>query len=837
MFFVATLLGEIIAILDWSMVLLVPIFVVYGIVRKKIVFTWAIFLFALMAFLVTDNAVRSRDYVWNQKNVHDVFRVDSITKKPKFLEYVVSNKNKKYLIRDTSDCEKWKIGNLIDIKGQVKQFDRARNKGNFDARQYYMSLGIYATIEVESASVADGSYNVLFQFLYNCRKRFKKIIQIECNNATCSNKLVQNKEGVYEAVLLGDKSELDEELRDLYSAVGIAHILAISGLHISIIGMMIYRLLRRRFSFGVSAAVSIVMVAMFSIISGLGIATIRAFIMFGLRLIGEVMGRKYDAFTAICLSGMILLINNPFIFYNQSFVMSFVAIYGISVLWPCVVELFDLDRRIEDSTLDKKSVDPTKVRRLKIKKFKQKIINSMLFSFFVSMFMAPTIAYYYYALPTYSFVLNIVVVPLMTVVVLSGIISIMCVLFVVNILGVIGGLGINVFDVAGFNLGAIIVTPGGLVLEIYELVSKSVNSWVGSSIVVGTISVKAVAAIYILWSIGLVVLVKYKNVQVKLLQENQKQYGPQGKSIARIKTEKMAVFGLKKRLAVVWAAGVLTLVGALYCAVTLRALGITQTDIATTFVDVGQGDGILMKLPHDVNVCVDGGSTTVKNVAKYRIVPYLKAAGVGVINYQVVTHGDLDHLSGVMEMLEDENCPITIKNLVIPHMNTEDETLQELVNMAQKRKVNIIRLSTNDRMQIGDCTIKCLSPRTDADYEDKNDYSIVLSVVMQDYSMLLTGDLTSEVEPEVTQLIDKPYTVLKVGHHGSKYSSTEEFLEKVSPTYSIISSGKGNRYGHPTKEVLERLEHIGSQYIRTDEKGGITITTNGHSAEIETTLE
>ena len=109
-------------------------------------------------------------------------------------------------------------------------------------------------------------------------------------------------------------------------------------------------------------------------------------------------------------------------------------------------------------------------------------------------------------------------------------------------------------------------------------------------------------------------------------------------------------------------------------------------------------------------------------------------------------------------------------------------------------------------------------------------------MALQD-SMLLTGDLTSEQEPTILDEVNGPFTVLKVGHHGSKYSSSRDFLDRVKPTWGILSSGKGNRYGHPTAEVMERLTQVGCRYLLTDKYGVITITSDGESISINNFLK
>ena len=551
---------------------------------------------------------------------------------------------------------------------------------------------------------------------------------------------------------------------------GIAHILAISGLHISFIGMAIYRLLRRRFRFLFSAAVSIPVVLSFGIMSGFGISTMRAIIMFILKIIGEVLGRKYDAITAISLAGLVLLVQNPFVVCNSGFQMSFGAIIAIVLILPIVEEILNTDN---------------------------KIIKVLSANFTISLVMNPILAWNYYELPTFSFLLNIVVVPLMSVVIVSSIVGIFC-------------------SCIMFGFGKAVIFPGCGILELYTFLCNIINKSSVASIVVGQ---PKVTIIIVYYAILLVVLFGLKNIRTKYTRAEKERNiikKETGLVLEKKAKKERRIKGQNVKLRLACIVGFLLLNCLIYY--------IPNPGFYITFINVGQGDGILIHGDNGTKVMVDGGSTSEKQVAKNCIVPYLKAEGIGTIDYSIITHTDKDHISGILEILENNNSNrIRIKNLVMPDINMKDDTYNELIEKAKLKKINVLYIKKGDTLSLGKTKIKCIYPETTTTASDKNDYCTVLSVKNKTSKILLTGDISKEIEEKIKDDIEENYTVLKVAHHGSNYSSSEKFLKKVNPKYSIISVGKNNSYGHPGNETMERLRKQGGVIYRTDEKGGITI--------------
>lgn len=773
----AFVLGEVIAVFDLNIAVpcIVPAIIVIGkIVIKAYEDMGAfvvIFFTLIMGFMLMSNEITTRNYIYDLKEntvivQGKIYKIENtafgtnIYLKGVEVENGEKSVSVKRIFVNTEKIPNVKIGNIIKVRGKLRQFEEAANKGNFDSRKYYLSLGFYGKIEAGTIEIINSDYSGIRQGLYELRMEIIERLE----------KLCSDNNGIIGAIILGDKTDIDSDIKELYSVSGIAHILAISGLHISFIGMAIYRLLRRRFRFLFSAAVSIPVVLSFGIMSGFGISTIRAIIMFILKIIGEVLGRKYDAITAISLAGLVLLVQNPFVVCNSGFQMSFGAIIAIVLILPIVEEILNTDNKII------------------------KVISA---NFTISLVMNPILAWNYYELPTFSFLLNIVVVPLMSVVIVSSIAGIFC-------------------SCIMFGFGKVVIFPGCGILELYTFLCNIINKSSVASIVVGQ---PKVTIIIVYYAILLVVLFGLKNIRTKYTRAEKERNiikKETGLVLEKKAKKERRIKGQNVKLRLACIVGFLLLNCLIYY--------IPNQGFYITFINVGQGDGILIHGDNGTKVMVDGGSTSEKQVAKNCIVPYLKAEGIGTIDYSIITHTDKDHISGILEILENNNSNrIRIKNLVMPDINMKDDTYNELIEKAKLKKINVLYIKKGDTLSLGKTKIKCIYPETTTTASDKNDYCTVLSVKNKTSKILLTGDISKEIEEKIKDDIEENYTVLKVAHHGSNYSSSEKFLKKVNPKYSIISVGKNNSYGHPGNETMERLRKQGGVIYRTDEKGGITI--------------
>jgi competence protein ComEC len=267
-----------------------------------------------------------------------------------------------------------------------------------------------------------------------------------------------------------------------------------------------------------------------------------------------------------------------------------------------------------------------------------------------------------------------------------------------------------------------------------------------------------------------------------------------------------------------------------------------------TFIDVGQGDSILIKLPFGRgNYLIDAGGALMFETEDWKmrsdpyetgkdtVVPFLKSKGISKIDKFFLTHGDMDHIGGAAAVLRE----MKVKSIVFPRGADFSETEKDLIYQAKINKSEIVFTKAGDSWVIGDSLFQVLSPFGGEMGEGmgKNDGSIVLFAKVGGLSWLFTGDLEEQGEGQLIKSYPKlKADVLKVGHHGSKTSSTDLFLSGVKPRIGVISAGRNNRYGHPHNDVMNRLNKNNIKVLRTDKQGAVTYFFKGGSGTFSVQL-
>jgi competence protein ComEC len=242
----------------------------------------------------------------------------------------------------------------------------------------------------------------------------------------------------------------------------------------------------------------------------------------------------------------------------------------------------------------------------------------------------------------------------------------------------------------------------------------------------------------------------------------------------------------------------------------------------------------------------DGGSSDISSVGTYRIYTFLKSHGVSELDYVFVSHTDKDHISGISELIEMNGVTFKIKTLVLPYYSKADseENYIQLRQSAENAGIRVLYASAgNMDISAGDFTLKCTSPYTNVSYSDINASSAVYMLEYRDFSMLFTGDMTQESEKVLINNVATDGQVdlssldcLKVAHHGSKTSSSEEFITKISPKLALISCGIDNSYGHPSARTVETLKSAGCDIYETDRCGQISLYYMGDGVKVRTKL-
>lgn len=242
------------------------------------------------------------------------------------------------------------------------------------------------------------------------------------------------------------------------------------------------------------------------------------------------------------------------------------------------------------------------------------------------------------------------------------------------------------------------------------------------------------------------------------------------------------------------------------------------------FIDVGQADSILVQQGNS-NMLIDAGSNGDAQVIKN----YLDSQGVKALDVVVGTHVHEDHI-GSMDYIINS---FQVGKVYFPKQTSTTNTFKDFVSAVKNKGLKLTAPTVGSTFKIGDATVTILAPNG-TEYEDANDYSIVVKVIFGNISFLLTGDAEAVSESEMlSKGLDLSATVLKVGHHGSKSSTGQSFLDKVNPKYAVISVGK-NSYGHPTQDTMNRLKAKGIPVYRTDENGTVVATSNGNEVKFST---
>lgn len=243
------------------------------------------------------------------------------------------------------------------------------------------------------------------------------------------------------------------------------------------------------------------------------------------------------------------------------------------------------------------------------------------------------------------------------------------------------------------------------------------------------------------------------------------------------------------------------------------------------FIDVGQGDSIFIQFPDGRTTLIDGGTRESED----KVLSYLNSLGIEKIDYLIATHPHEDHIGGLPGVVRN----FDIGKIYMPNKTANTKIFEELLTEIKNKGLNITLVDGFDTIIDEDNIRFVILGPNGKDYSETNDYSIVTKLEYGENSFIFTGDMEREAEIELIENgYDLKSDVLKVGHHGSSTSSSEEFLKEVDPDYSVISLGKDNDYGHPHKETIERLNKIGTKIYRTDELGDIVIASDGENLTI-----
>ena len=248
------------------------------------------------------------------------------------------------------------------------------------------------------------------------------------------------------------------------------------------------------------------------------------------------------------------------------------------------------------------------------------------------------------------------------------------------------------------------------------------------------------------------------------------------------------------------------------------------------FLDVGQGDGIYIHTEDGYRMFIDGGSSSIKEVGTYRILPFLKSKGVKSIDFWFLSHADADHSSGLLEVME---AGYSIKTLIVSAQMPKDEAYAELVKIARKNQIPIRTMTAGNQIKIGDATVRCLYPSPKDSSKDRNQQSLVIDLSIEGFRCLFSGDISKEEEQKlIERKLLGNYDIYKAAHHGAKLSNSEDLLSQCGAKLVVISCGENNRYGHPHEETIMRFAEADCVVFMTPECGAIKVELQENNVRI-----
>ncbi len=638
------------------------------------------------------------------------------------------------------------------------------------------STMFYPEIEIRERG---GGFKSL-EWIYSLRNRLSQ---------TLAKVLSEPQASLAQAIILGKRGNIPSSVQSDFSHTGTAHILAISGLNLSIVAGILSSIgiwfLGRKHYIYIWLALGTIW--LYALLTGMNPPVVRSAIMTSMFLIAELLGRQRSAVVALAFAAAIMVGISPQILRDASFQLSFLAVTGLIFIFP---SLQAIGRKAIKATLGEEG---TAVSVASI------TVDSFSVSLGAIIAVWPVIAYYFSIVSFVAPLATFLTLPALPVTIITGALA--------------GGLGFVFLPIA-----QAIGWLAWLFLSYMLLVIRVLAAFPLSSIELGSVNTTLIWIYYL----ALVMLIWLSSNQKKLSNPITKVTG-----WLRLGIDKSS--GFISQLPKKWLIPPLLVVAIL---VSLTAVTMPDNNLHLSVLDVGQGDAILIRKGNQ-QILVDGGPS-----------PQAICLGLGnkmpfwdrVIDLVILTHPDTDHVTGLVEVLSRYR----VGQVLYPDLDYDSTMYNEWLRAIKEKDIQYVLAQAGQQINLAGVTIEALNPSlpllTDAGSEIDNN-GVVLRISMGKVSFLLTADIGQEAEFErINRRAKLNSTVLKVAHHGSDTSTCSEFLAVVNPQLAVISVGKDNPFGHPSDKLMDRLTaRLGQENIyRTDEHGTIEFITDGERLWVKT---
>ena len=664
-------------------------------------------------------------------------------------------------------------GDVLKITGKLETpepFD------NFDYKSYLERQGIYSVIYYPGVEILDrGQGFKPWQWIYSLRERL---------SASLARALPEPQGSLAQGILLGLRSNIPDSLNQAFSRTGTAHILAISGLNISIViaillslGILVFG---RQRSIYIWLALGVIW--LYTLLAGMNPPVIRAAIMGSLFLIAEYLGRQGSAIIALAFAAAVMVGIQPQLLWSVSFQLSFLAMAGLIFFYPYF------------QAWGRKGVGRFFKNREKIVPTASIITDGFASTLAAIVAVGPLIAY--------NFGVVSLVGPPATFFSLPALPAIIVTTALVAFAGLFAPL-----------MAQILGWLAWLFLSYFLSVVQGFDALPFSSFQVATISTWHIWGYYAILA-GVIALLNYRNQLADF----------SSRLTSGIKKAAQGIPKPRLGFSTKWLVLPLLIVAILVWSV---ALTMPDDKLHVSFLDVGQGDAILIQTPNGQDILIDGGPDSQKvNLELSKKLPFWDRT----IDFVVCTHSQADHITGLVEVLQRYK----VKQMLELGVSCNSSIYQEWCNLVEEKQIKRDKAQAGQEIDLGNgIKLEVLNPPAslwEGTSDDVDNNGVVLRLSWGKVSFLFTADIREEVEfALIGQRANLKSTVLKVSHHGSKTSTSQQFLAAVDPEVAVISVGEDNPFGHPSPEVVERLiDRLGEDNVyRTDKDGTIEFITDG----------
>ena len=658
-------------------------------------------------------------------------------------------------------------GDVLQVTGELETpqpFD------SFDYRSYLAHEGIHSILYYPQIEVLDSGEGVrLLRWTYALRERLSVSLTKALPEPQCS---------LAQGILLGIRGNIPYSLNEAFSRTGTAHLLAISGLHISIVIGMVLSLAILAFGRRYSIYIWLALLAiwLYVLLTGMRPPVIRGAIMGSLFLIAEFLGRQRSAIIALAFAAAAMVGVQPGVLWTVSFQLSFLAMAGLILLFP----QFQIWGRqvVATSSGDREALMTTGAM----------VTDALAVTLAAVTAVWPLVAYYFgivslVALPATFFSLS----ALPAIIVTAGLVA-------------FAGLLVPL-------LAQVLGWLAWLFLSYLLLIVHGFDALPGSSLELASVSSWQVWCYYIVLAAAVAVVSRRKQL---------------AGSFSRLASGLKAI--IPAHLPRKWLIPALLIVAILVWSVVL-----TRPDdkLHVSFLDIGQGDAILIQTPAQQDILIDGGPDPQKaNLELSKKLPFWDRA----IDLVISTQPQADHITGLVEVLQRYK----VRQVLDADVSYDSPIYQQWLELVEQKQIRRDIAGAGQEIDLGHgITIEVLNPPPDlfqGTSSDVDNNGVVLRLSWGKVSFLFTADIGREAEFElIGQRANLKSTVLKVAHHGSNTSTSPQFLAAVDPEVAVVSVGTDNPFGHPSSEVVERLEErVGADNVYlTSERGTIELITDG----------